>query len=109
MRSDRFSDIAIANRVQLIEDAAMLAWTGDIDYSILFDLLKYLEREVDYLPWNTALSNLDKIETFFHTSSSYGLFRVSGTEKYEMKFVKKKKLNKFIISGIHKKVTDADV
>lgn len=76
LNSDGFHKIPIPNRVQLIDDSAKLAWNADLDYETFFEILKYLEREEEYLPWSTAIRNIRKINIFFRKSSSYGLLKV---------------------------------
>lgn len=65
------------NRVQLIEDSLELAKSGDIDYTIPFNILKYLEKESGYLPWKTALRNLGFVDKMLRFYPTYGYFRVS--------------------------------
>lgn len=69
--------ISKLNRVQLIEDSMDLAKTGDIVYTIPFNILKYLENENDYLPWKTALRNLGFVDKMLRFYPTYGYFRVS--------------------------------
>ncbi|KAK6617705.1 hypothetical protein RUM44_005293 [Polyplax serrata] len=67
--------ISKLNRVQLIEDSMDLAKTGDIVYTIPFNILKYLENENDYLPWKTALRNLGFVDKMLRFYPTYGYFR----------------------------------
>lgn len=76
LNSDSFDKIAFPNRVQLIDDSAHLAWNGDLDYCVFFDIIKFLKQENNYLVFSTALSNLAKIDTFFQRTSAFGLLRV---------------------------------
>lgn len=63
------------NRVQLLSDAGDLAFTGDLKYNIFFDLVKYLEREENYLPWKTALGKISKIDSFLEKKPIYDEFK----------------------------------
>lgn len=77
LNSDNYKKIDILNRIQLIDDSLDLAKTGDIDYSIAFRVIQYLEKEKEYLPWKTALSNLahvDKMLRFYPLYSSFRAF-----------------------------------
>ncbi|KAI4503282.1 hypothetical protein M0802_001504 [Mischocyttarus mexicanus] len=57
LRSKEFISIPSVNRAALIDDAFNLARSGYINYSIPFDLSKYLKRETDYEPWIAAINN----------------------------------------------------
>ncbi|KAK2581481.1 hypothetical protein KPH14_005147 [Odynerus spinipes] len=64
LRSKEFISIPSVNRAALLDDAFNLARAGYIDYSIPFDLSKYLKTESDYEPWLAAVNNfmfLDRI------------------------------------------------
>lgn len=77
LNSDKYKKIHLLNRIQLIDDSFDLAKTGDIDYRIPFSIIRYLEREMDYLPWKTALSNLAHVDKMLRFYPLYGAFRVS--------------------------------
>lgn len=62
LNSERYSDIHVLNRAQLIDDAMNLAADGYLDYSIAMDILNYLGRETDYIPWRAAVASLDKLD-----------------------------------------------
>ncbi|XP_050519995.1 uncharacterized protein LOC126893642 [Daktulosphaira vitifoliae] len=47
-------EIHVLNRAQLIDDSFNLAKAGLLNYSIPFELSKYLEYENDTIPWYTA-------------------------------------------------------
>lgn len=59
------------NRAQLLDDALNLARAGVLQYSTALELAKYLVKEVDYIPWYTALNAF----TFLN-------LRLTGTEVY---------------------------
>lgn len=58
LSSRDFLKVHRANRAALIDDAFNLARAGYIDYSIAFNLSKYLVREIDHEPWVAAVNNL---------------------------------------------------
>ncbi|KAF3426308.1 hypothetical protein E2986_02437 [Frieseomelitta varia] len=58
LSSKDFLKIHRVNRAALIDDAFNLARAGYIDYSIAFNLSKYLVQEIDYEPWVAAVNNL---------------------------------------------------
>jgi hypothetical protein len=65
LNSDSYSTIHVMNRAQLIDDAFSLAKGGYIDYSIAFDILKYLVREDDFFPWYTGYRHVTALITAF--------------------------------------------
>lgn len=46
--------IHVMNRAQLIDDSFNLAKSGEISFSIAFDLLNYLHQEKEFIPWRSA-------------------------------------------------------
>lgn len=73
--NDNHEDIPILNKVQLISDAGYLAYVGDLSYDTLFNLLKYLKRENDYVPWKTAIGQLDTLSKRLKRTSVYTNFK----------------------------------
>lgn len=69
-----YYEIDVNNRAQLIDDALDLAWTGDQDYDIAMRLVKYLQQEVEYIPWKTALTNLNSIDRMLKRTPQYQFF-----------------------------------
>ena len=68
--------ISVVNRAQIMDDALNLAEAGILDYEVALNLTQYLEREEDYLPWDSALSSLSYIRSMMSRTSGYGLFKV---------------------------------
>lgn len=64
------------NRVLLLDDAADLAWVGQIPYKTMMDLYNYLPREKEYLPWKAAFSNIKKLNNMMRMNPNYGEFKV---------------------------------
>lgn len=70
-----FRKIPTLNRVQIISDAADLAYIGTIKYDIFFNVLKYLSQETEYMPWKAAIDKIDVINQQLKTSAMYGQFK----------------------------------
>lgn len=68
------------NRVQLIDDAFALAQGGYIDYSIPYDIVKYLDREDDFFPWYTLYRYTNTLFTIYGAKNEKLI--VSGTKFY---------------------------
>ncbi|XP_063912519.1 aminopeptidase N-like isoform X2 [Zophobas morio] len=76
LNSENHQQIPILNKVQLLDDAYDLSWTGNLKYEILFDVLKYLQFEDEYLPWKAALSNVNSLNRQVKKSAIYGNFKI---------------------------------
>lgn len=70
------AQISVVNRAQIMDDALNLAEAGVLDYEIALNLTQYLEREEEYLPWDSALNSLSFIRSMMSRTSGYGLFKV---------------------------------
>ncbi|PIK55589.1 putative aminopeptidase N isoform X2 [Apostichopus japonicus] len=66
------SMIPAENRAALIDDAFTLARRGTISYDTALDLTKYLKDELDYIPWEAALTSFTYIRNMFSRYSGYG-------------------------------------
>ncbi|XP_050507042.1 aminopeptidase N-like [Diabrotica virgifera virgifera] len=70
-----FQTIPTLNRVQIISDAADLAYIGSLKYEIFFEMLKYLKQETEYMPWKAAIDKTDVITKHLKKSASYGKYK----------------------------------
>lgn len=75
LNSEDFDTIDIINRAQLIDDAMDLAWVGKQDYGVALDMINYLRRESEYIPWKAALDNLRSVNRLLLRSPLYGVFK----------------------------------
>uniref|UniRef100_A0A1B6D6B8 Aminopeptidase n=1 Tax=Clastoptera arizonana TaxID=38151 RepID=A0A1B6D6B8_9HEMI len=75
LNSDKFKNIAVLNKVQLLADALDFAWGGEISYELAFNILNYLRNEDEYLPWKSGLSNLNYIDRLVRRTSKFGVFK----------------------------------
>ncbi|XP_037623574.1 aminopeptidase N-like [Sebastes umbrosus] len=64
--------IPVINRAQLVDDAFNLARAKIIPTVLALNTTKYLDIERDYMPWESALSNLDFFYLMFDRSEVYG-------------------------------------
>ncbi|XP_063706176.1 aminopeptidase N-like [Culicoides brevitarsis] len=80
--SETFEDIHVINRAQIIDDVLNLAKNDMVKYEIVFHVLQYLEREVDFLPWSSANNGLSYLNRMMTGSDHYGNF-----QKYMAKLV----------------------
>nr|CAD7442360.1 unnamed protein product [Timema bartmani] len=69
--SGDYSKIIPVNRAQIVDDLFNLARGGYLNYTVVLDLVKYLQREVDYIPWNAALTGLTYVEKRMRGADEY--------------------------------------
>uniref|UniRef100_A0A182XHW8 Aminopeptidase N n=1 Tax=Anopheles quadriannulatus TaxID=34691 RepID=A0A182XHW8_ANOQN len=60
-----------SNRAQLIDDALNIARAGKLAYAIPLQLLRYLSKENDYLPWAALDRNLVVLDNLMRGTDSY--------------------------------------
>ncbi|TDG52379.1 hypothetical protein AWZ03_001209 [Drosophila navojoa] len=70
-----FESIHVINRAQLIDDAFYLAWTGEQNYDIAMELLEYMRREREYLPWKSAFENLKRLKSIIRQTPNLEFFK----------------------------------
>ncbi|TNN70174.1 Aminopeptidase N [Liparis tanakae] len=70
--SSRHVDIPVINRAQLIDDAFNLARAKMVDTTLALRTTKFLDKEVEYMPWETARRNLNYFYLMFDRSEVYG-------------------------------------
>ena len=75
LNSVTHTDIPVLNRVQLIEDSSALAWVGKLSYDIHFKILDYLQNEKEFLPWKSALNNIETLQKLLLRTPVYGSFK----------------------------------
>lgn len=72
-----YKKISTSNRAQIVSDALDLASSGvHSDYGIALDLLEYLQKERDYIPWNAAAVKLEYVIRMLARSPEYGSLQV---------------------------------
>uniref|UniRef100_A0A182K329 Aminopeptidase n=1 Tax=Anopheles christyi TaxID=43041 RepID=A0A182K329_9DIPT len=75
LNGPRYHEIGLMNRAQLIDDAMDLAWTGQQNYGIAFAMMNYLRQETQYIPWKSALTNLNSINRILKRTQIYSIFK----------------------------------
>lgn len=68
--------IPLLTRAQLIDDAFSFAKINKHDYQIPLNLLKYLHREIEYIPWASAVKGLTLVNRLFAGNESYFMLMV---------------------------------
>ncbi|XP_062403702.1 aminopeptidase Ey-like [Sardina pilchardus] len=67
--------IPVINRAQLIDDAFNLARAKLVTTELALDMTEYLHKEREYMPWESALDNLDYFYLMFDRTEVYGLLQ----------------------------------
>lgn len=91
LNSDDYGNINRLNRAQLIDDAFNLARSGRLDYSIPFELAKYLKRETDYFPFYSYFTALNFVSLELAGSDQFDQFKV-GTTQNQKSWIRKRLL-----------------
>jgi len=68
-----FTCISVLNRAQIINDAFAFLMENQIDRSVFFNLISYLSREKDILPWHPMFRILTSLSEYFPLPESKGL------------------------------------
>jgi len=79
---DNHQAIHVINRAQILDDALNLAKTGHLDYKTALSLTGYLHKEIDYIPWTSALTGISYIDKMLKRTPAYGEFK-----KYMLKLI----------------------
>ncbi|XP_008409971.1 alanyl (membrane) aminopeptidase-like b isoform X1 [Poecilia reticulata] len=66
------SRIPLMNRAQLVDDAFNLARAKQVDVTLALKSTRFLHRETAYLPWESAIRNLEYFILMFDRSEVYG-------------------------------------
>uniref|UniRef100_A0A7N6AGR5 Aminopeptidase n=1 Tax=Anabas testudineus TaxID=64144 RepID=A0A7N6AGR5_ANATE len=67
--------LSVINRAQIIDDAFNLARAKIVSTTLALRTTKYLSKERDYIPWESALRNLDYYLLMFDRTEVYGAFQ----------------------------------
>ncbi|KAK2145083.1 hypothetical protein LSH36_704g02028 [Paralvinella palmiformis] len=68
--------IPVKNRAQIIDDAINLGRSGYLDQLTGMRATQYLSKEMEYVPWKSALDGLLHIDNMLKYSNYYGVFKV---------------------------------
>lgn len=60
------NSFSVSDRVQLLNDAFLLAEATQLDYKVPMELTAYLVKETQYVPWSVAIGNLNSIRKLIY-------------------------------------------
>ena len=58
----------------MTNDAFNLAFAGQIDTKQPFEIIKYLSKESDYLPWITAIAHLNHFTNLLESTPAFDYY-----------------------------------
>lgn len=64
-------------RSQILDDSLNLARGGRLPYQVALTLSSYISNDREYIPWQTALTNLGYIESMLTRTAAYGEMQVA--------------------------------
>ncbi|CAH3110477.1 unnamed protein product [Pocillopora meandrina] len=70
-----------SDRSGLIDDALSLARTGVLEYKIAFQIIEYINHELEYVPWAVTLRSMAYIGNMLSSRASYNLYQQFIVEK----------------------------
>jgi len=63
-----YRNIHLLNRAQIIDDAVYFLMKNELSLSEFLKLVKYLEKETNYVAWYPMIKALEHMSYFFHFS-----------------------------------------
>lgn len=76
------SSFSVSDRVQLLNDAFLLAEATQLEYKVAMELTSYLVKETEYVPWSTAIDSLLSIRQLVYREPV-----VASLHKYGLKVI----------------------
>lgn len=73
---------SVSDRVQLLNDAFLLAEATQLEYKVAMDLTRYLVKETEYVPWSVAIDNLLSIRQLVYREPAVQLL-----QRYSLKMI----------------------
>ncbi|ALC47212.1 CG14516 [Drosophila busckii] len=75
LNAGQYTQIAPANRAQLLDDVLNLAKGSYLSYDTAMNLTRYLGHETNHVPWKAAITNFNFIDAMFVNSGDYDLLK----------------------------------
>ncbi|KAK5873553.1 hypothetical protein PBY51_018587 [Eleginops maclovinus] len=84
--SSKHQDIPVINRAQIIDDAFNLARAQVVNTTLALRTTMFLDKEVEYMPWETARRSLNYYFLMFDRSEVYGAMQAYLKQQVEPLF-----------------------
>ncbi|XP_036344816.1 aminopeptidase N-like [Rhagoletis pomonella] len=75
MQPQKYRNIGPANRAQLLDDAMNLARGAYLSYETALNMTRYLNHELDLVPWKSALNAFNFIDSMLVNQGDYDLLK----------------------------------
>uniref|UniRef100_A0A8C7JMP0 Aminopeptidase n=1 Tax=Oncorhynchus kisutch TaxID=8019 RepID=A0A8C7JMP0_ONCKI len=79
--------IPLINRAQIVDDAFNLARAKVINTTLALRTTRYLSQERDYIPWESALRNLNYYILMFDRGQAYGVLQVETLRMFRVNVI----------------------
>lgn len=76
LNSEHYTKISPVNRAQILNDAVQFSLKRQLDMGTFLDILSYLQRETDYVPWYDAQFIFSFLNYHLSNTKAYDSLRV---------------------------------
>ncbi|KAK0172897.1 hypothetical protein PV328_006162 [Microctonus aethiopoides] len=66
LNSENFTNIHVLNRVQIMSDLLYMVTSDRQNFTTFLEVIKYLSREVDYIPWSQVFDSFLSLKSKFY-------------------------------------------
>ena len=77
LNSENYTKISPINRAQIINDAIQFSLKSQLNMDIFFNLISYLPRETDYIPWYNAQFILSFLNYHLSNTQAFDSLKVN--------------------------------
>ncbi|XP_029161426.1 aminopeptidase N-like isoform X2 [Nylanderia fulva] len=75
LNSDDYNKIPILNRAQIIDDVYHMIATEQLDFIIFLEVINYLSREIDPIPWFPAFRTIHRLNNYLRMPHVAAIFK----------------------------------
>ncbi|XP_029164141.1 LOW QUALITY PROTEIN: aminopeptidase N-like [Nylanderia fulva] len=75
LNSDDYDKIPILNRAQIIDDVYYLITTKQLDFIIFLEVINYLSREIDPIPWYPVFRIIYRLTSYLQLPRAFAIFK----------------------------------
>jgi len=76
LNSQKYKNIHVLNRAQIIDDAFHFAIEKKLDFSMFWELANYLSKERDYIAWYPMIKAFEFLSNIFPLLEFYPQFKI---------------------------------
>ncbi|XP_015184598.1 PREDICTED: aminopeptidase N-like [Polistes dominula] len=75
LNTENYTNIHPLNRAQIIDDSSYMVRTKRLNPIVFLEIMNYLWRETDYIPWYSAFKVFDTFQDYFKFPESSAFFK----------------------------------